>query len=136
MVRRAEPAQSEVWIIAQPLQHGLGETRFADAGLTGYQDHRTIAAFYLLPASHQQLNLLITAQQGRSGYAQGLEPAIDRACTDDSPDRRRLAEARYGYTPEREIFEQSTDEAAGAAVDDHRIRFGQPPKPPGRGGRL
>src|SRR5689334_20748508 len=124
MVRRAKTAQADVWIIAQPLQHRFGEARFADAGLAGYQDDRAVAALYLLPAAHQQVYLLITAQQWRSGYAQGLETAIDCARTDDSPDRRGIAEACYGHAPEREIFEESTDEAAGGAVDDHRIRLG------------
>src|SRR5246500_783675 len=136
MVRRAETAQADVWIIAQPLHRGLGEARFADAGLTRYQHDRAIAAFYLLPAAHQQLDLLIAAKQWRSGYAQGLEAAIDRARTDNSPSRHRVAEAFDGHAPESEIFEETTDEAAGAAVDDHRIRLGQRLKPRGQIGGL
>src|SRR5215831_587990 len=93
MVRRAETAQADVWLIAQPLQRSLGETRFADAGLARYQHDRAVAASYLLPAAHQKLNLLIAAEQWRPGYAQGLKAAIDRASTDDSPDRYRVAEA-------------------------------------------
>ncbi len=124
MVRRAETAQADVWIIAQPLQRGLGEARFADAGLTRYQHDRAVAAFYLLPAAHQQLDLLIAAEQWGSGYTQGLEAAIDRARTDDSPDRYRVAEACDGHAPESEILEESTDVAAGVAVDNHRIRLG------------
>jgi hypothetical protein len=52
VVRRAETAQADVWIIAQPLHSGLGQARFADAGLTRYQHDRAIAALYLLPAAH------------------------------------------------------------------------------------
>jgi hypothetical protein len=63
VVRRAETAQADVWIIAQPLHRGLGEARFADPGLTRYQHDRAIAAFYLLPAAHKQLDLLIAAEQ-------------------------------------------------------------------------
>src|ERR1700757_3589839 len=99
-MRRAEAAQADVWIVAQPLQRGLGEARFADAGLTRYQHDRAMAAFYLLPAAHQQLDLLITAEQWRSGHAQGLEAAINRARTDDSRDWYRIAEARDGHAPE------------------------------------
>src|SRR6266404_4749995 len=136
VVRRAETAQADVWIIAQPLQYGLGEARFANAGLTRYQHDRAVAAFYLLPAAHQQLDLLIAAEQWRSGYTQGLEAAIDRARTDDSPDRHRVAEACDGHAPESEILEESTDVAAGAAVDNHRIRLGQRLKPRGQIGGL
>src|SRR5258707_7350170 len=136
MARRAETAQADVWIIAQPLHRGLGEARFADAGLTRYQHDRAIAAFYLLPAAHQQLDLLIAAEQWRSGHAQGLEAAIDRARTDDSPDRHRVAEACDGHAAESEILEEATDGAAGAAVDDHRIRLGQRLKPRGQIGGL
>src|SRR5215831_11893676 len=132
MVRRAEAAQADVWIIAQPLHHGLGEARFADAGFTRYQHDRAIAAFYLLPSAHQQLDLLIAAEQGRPGYAQGLEAAIDRARTDDSPDRHQSAKSCDKHAPESEILEESTDEAAGAAVDDHSVRLGQRLKPRGQ----
>src|ERR1700757_4729491 len=135
-MRRAETAQGDVGIIAQPLQRGLGEARFADAGLTRYQPARAIAAFGLLPAAHQQLDLLITAEQWCSGHAQGLEAAIDGARTDDSPDRYRRAEAFDGHAAESEIFEESTDEAAGAAVDHNRVRLGQRLKPRGQVGRL
>src|SRR5882724_11171784 len=99
-MRRAETAQADVWIIPQPLHHGLGEARFADPGLTRYQHDRAIAAFDLLPTAHQQLDLLITAEQWRSGHAQGLEAAVDRARTDDSPGRHRVAEACDGHAPE------------------------------------
>src|SRR6266702_243147 len=136
MVWRAETAQADVWIIAQPLHRGLGEARFADAGLTRYQHDRAIAALYLLPAAHQQLDLLIAAKQRRSGYAQGLEAAIDRARAHHSPDRHRVAEASDGHAPESEILEESADEAAGAAVDDHRVRLGQRLKPRGQIGGL
>src|SRR5215467_2542143 len=110
MVWRAETAQADVWIFAQPLQHGLGEARFADARLTRYQHDRAIAAFYLLPTAHQLLDLFIAAEQWRSGYPQGLEAAIDRTLTDDSPDRHRLAKPCDGRAPESEILEESTDE--------------------------
>src|SRR6516164_518219 len=136
MVRRAETAQTDMWIIAQPLQRCLGEARFADAGLTRYQHDRTIAAFDLLPAAHQQLDLLIAAEQWCSGYAQGLEAAIDRARTHHSPGRHRVAVAHDGDAPESEILEESTDKAAGAAVDDHSIWLGQRLKPRGQIGRL
>src|ERR1700751_3586280 len=135
-MRRAETAQGDVGIIAQRIQRGLGKARFADAGLTRYQHDRAIAAFYLLPAAHQQLDLLIAAKQWRSGYAQGLEAAIDRARAHDSPDRHRVAEASNGHAPESEILEEPPDEAAGAAVDDHRIRLGQRLKPRGQIGGL
>ena len=94
------------------------------ARLAREQHHAPLADLGPLPASEQQLDLFLAANQRCSGHPQGLEPAIDRACTDDSPNRRRIAEARYGHAPEREIFEESTDEAVGAAVDDHRIRLG------------
>ena len=136
MVRRAETAQADVRIIAQPLHRGLGEARFADAGLTRYQHDRAIAAFYLLPAAHQQLDLLIAAKQWSSGYAQGFEAAIDRARGYHSPDRHRVAEASDGHAPESEILEEPPDEAAGATVDDHRVRFGQRLKPRGQIGGL
>src|SRR4029077_16799122 len=136
VMRRAETAQADVWIIAQPLHRGLGEARFADAGLTRYQHDRAIAAFYLLPAAHQQLDLLIAAKQWRSGYAQGHEAAIDSARAHDSPDRHRGAEASEGRGPESEILEESPDEAAGAAVDDHGVRLGQRLKPRGQIGGL
>src|ERR1700741_5182327 len=135
-MRRAETAQGDVWIIAQPICRGLGEARFADAGLTRYQHDRAIATFCLLPPAHQQLDLLITAEQWCSGYAQGLEAAIDRARAHDSPSRHWVAEAFDGHAPESEIFEETTDEAAGAAVDDHRIRLGQRLKPRGQIGGL
>ena len=61
-----------------------------------------------------------------------LEAAIDCARTDDPPDRHQGAEACDENAPESEILEEPTDEAAGAAVDDHRIRLGQRLKPRGQ----
>src|SRR5262245_38497091 len=110
MVRQAEAAQSYVWVIAQPPHHSLGEARFADAGFTRNQHDRAIAAFYLLPSAHQQLNLLVAAEQGCPGCAQGLEAAVDRARTDDPPDRHQGAEACDEHAPESEILEEPTDQ--------------------------
>src|SRR5579871_5698533 len=107
MARRAETAQADVRIIAQAVNHGLGEARFADAGLTRYQHDRAVTALYLLPAAHQKLDLLVATEQWRSGCAQRLEAAIDRARSNHSPDRHRVVEARDGDAPEREILEES-----------------------------
>ena len=79
VMRRAEIAQPRVWLAAEPLHDGLSDARLADTGLARDQHDAAVATLCLLPASQQQINLLVAADQRRGCRAQRLEPALHRA---------------------------------------------------------
>src|SRR5215471_12449730 len=139
MVRRAETAQTDMWIIAQPLQHGLGEARFADAGLTRYQYDRAIAAFYLLPSPHQQLDLLVAAEQWRSGrkaskrLSTAFAPMTRQTGTGSlKPVMETLPRARYSKSPptRRRVLPSMTTVSGSASACSREARLGVSPTTP------
>src|SRR5262249_31263704 len=104
VVRRAEQAQWRMWLAAQPLQNRLSDARFADARLARYQHDGAIAAFCLLPAAHQQINLFFAADQRRSHRAQGLEAALDCALPDHLMGLHRYVKTLYFDGAEIAVF--------------------------------
>jgi hypothetical protein len=72
-------AQARVRLAAQPFHNRLRDSRLADARFARYQHDAAIAAFRLLPEAHQQLDLLVAADQRGGARAQRLEAAVDGA---------------------------------------------------------
>src|SRR5215813_13497434 len=61
----------------KPLPQRFGNPRLADARLARYQHDATFATIRLLPAAHQEINLLVAADQRRPRCTQRLEAAVD-----------------------------------------------------------
>src|SRR5215472_716382 len=110
---------------ADPLDKGLSDARFADAGLAGDQHNAPLAGLGLLPSAQKQVDLLVATDKGCSSRAQRFEAAIDGADAGYLPDLHRTVEALEGQGTKRGVFEEVTEEAAGIAVDHHRVRCGQ-----------
>ena len=68
--------------------------------------------------------------------AQRLESAVYGARADHLPDRHGSAEAFDGDRAESAGFKKFTEEATGAAGNNHRIRLGERLKPRGKIGGL
>src|SRR5262249_57572124 len=54
MMRRAKVTQSDMRLTAQPLQNGLSDARFANAGFARDQHHAALAPLRLIPAAQEQ----------------------------------------------------------------------------------
>jgi hypothetical protein len=95
-----------VWIIAQPLHHGLGEARFAVPGSPDISTTEPSPRF-LLPSAHQQLDLLVAAEQGRPATCKAskrlsIAPAPMTRQTGTKalkPAMSTLPRARYSKSP-------------------------------------
>src|SRR6516225_9359134 len=114
---------------ADPLDKGLSDARFADAGLARDQHNAPLARLGLLPSAQKQVDLLVAPDKGCSSRAQRLEAAIDGADAGYLPDLHRIVEALEGQGTERGVFEEEAEEAAGVAVDHHRVGRGDRLKP-------
>ena len=60
---------SDVGFAADPLRDGLGDTRLADTGLARDQDAAAFAALGLRPTTHEEVNLLVPADERRGSRA-------------------------------------------------------------------
>src|SRR5262245_43539624 len=85
MVRRAEITQTDMRITLDALRQRRAEARFANARLSRDQYHAPLAGFRLLPASQQEVELFIAADEGSSFGAKGLEATQHAALADDTP---------------------------------------------------
>jgi len=114
--------RKRMWIIAQPSTRGLGEARFADAGLThsARPSHRRVLSAASGTSAARSPH---RGKQWRSGYAQASKRLSTALAPDHSPDAR-VAEASDGHAPESEILE-GPRRGGGCRVDDHRVRLGQ-----------
>ena len=98
---------------------------FADAGLAGNQHDRALAALRLLPAAHQQRQLLVAADERCRGRAQRLEAALGTALAQypRGCDRRRQASDLEGA--EILVVEEPAGQMPRARRDHHGSRLGQ-----------
>ena len=87
MVGRAVIAQADMWFATQSFEDSLGDTGLADAGLAGDQHDAAVATFGLLPAPHQELDLLIPADQRRSGRPRNASNRLVGGARADAPAR-------------------------------------------------
>src|SRR5215471_15735311 len=123
-------------LVAQPLQNSLTNARFADAWLTGDQDHLPVAALGLCPSANEQVDLLVATNEGSRCRAHRFKPALDTARAQHLPRGDILGEALQGDVPEVAVLEQATDQFSRARRNDNCARLGQGLEPGGEVGRL
>ena len=83
-------------------------------------------AFACVPAAHQQLDLLVAADQRCGRRAQRLEAALHRACAQRRPSPHRSGDALEVLGSEVLKVEQIAQEFARALSDDDGVRLGNP----------
>src|SRR5258708_38111836 len=94
-------------LAGNPLGQRRGQARLSDARLAREQDDATLAALRLVPASQQQLQLLVAAHQWRhAGLVQRLEPALRGAEAHHLHGSRGLGEALEYHRAEVAIVEE------------------------------
>ena len=118
MMRRAEIAQPRVPVCPYGLGQRCAQARLADPRLAGDQHDASFAAFRLLPAALQQIELLVAADQRCGPRTQGLEAADDPALADHAPGRLWLGETSERLGPEILDLEQRADLSPGAVGND------------------
>ena len=65
MLRRAEVAQTSVWLSSETFQKRSGQSRLADPRFTGKQYHLPLAALRLRPAAQQQFEFFFPSYKLR-----------------------------------------------------------------------
>ena len=90
MMRRAEIAQPRVPVCPYGLGQRCAQARLADPRLAGDQHDASFAAFRLLPAALQQIELLVAPDQWCGLRTQCLEAADDHAFACHTPGTLRL----------------------------------------------
>jgi hypothetical protein len=109
---------------SEPIDNRLSETRLADTWLPRDQDDAAVAHLCLLPAPHQQRYLLVTADEGRCGRAQRLEPALNRACPQRSPCMYRLRDTFNFLDPKVLKLEQIAEKSSCVCTYYDRVWLG------------
>src|SRR5690242_1593950 len=111
MVRRAEITEPDMRLAMQALRQCGGKARLADTGLTGDQYHLAVPCLGALPATQQQVDFLVPADQRRQRRsAQCLEPALDGARSQYPPGRYRAGDALHLNGAEITVLEEIADE--------------------------
>src|ERR1051326_2675256 len=102
-----------------------GQPRLANARLARYQNHPSLTALRLLPATGQQLDLLLAPDKWRLPRAQCLEPADLAALAQHPPRALRVGEAGELLRSEVLQVEEPADLPAGRFGDDECVWRGQ-----------
>src|SRR5215831_20943669 len=136
VVRRAEIAQARVSFGAVPLYDGLGNAGLADPGLARDEHHATFASLGLLPTAHEEVHLLVPANERRGGCAQRLEPALGSAGAQYLPRGDALREPLKSNGPEVAVLEQAACQPPCTRCNHDGARFGQRLEPSGKVRRL
>src|SRR6516165_268994 len=95
VVGRTEIAQAEMRLAAEPLLQSGHNARLADAGLSGDEHDLTVPCLGARPATQQQVDLLVAAnQRAQRRAAQRLETACNDTLSQHLPaaDRRAAAD--------------------------------------------
>jgi hypothetical protein len=130
VLRRAEVAQASVGFTPEPFQKRGGEPRFADAGLPRNQDDLAFAAPCSLPAAEQDLELLLTPDQGGQTLAmQRFEAALDHTGSDCCPGPNRSGETLETVRAKVFKLEQGAEQPPRALANDDSVRFGDALQP-------
>src|SRR5262249_4197538 len=109
----------------QPLKRGRSNPRLADAGLAREQHHLAFSALCPRPATQQQIDLLLAADERRQGRRmKGLKATFDTALTEHLKGRQRLAEAFGGNGAEIVVLEEVANELPRASGNHHTVWFG------------
>src|SRR6516165_6487339 len=125
-IGRTEIAQMEMRLGAKALLQLHCDTRLADAGLARDQHDLAIARLGARPATQQQVDLLVAAnQRGQGRAAQRLEAAGNGARTHYLPRPHRFGDTLDRDGTEIATFEEIADQQARARGDDDRVWLGQ-----------
>src|SRR6516164_5697954 len=107
------------------LSQGYGNARLTKAGFSRDQYDLAVPRFGALPPAHQQVDLLVTAdQRGQSRAAQRLETAGDGARAKHLPGRHRRGKSFDLDGAKIAVLEEIDDQPAGARPDDDGVRLG------------
>src|SRR5215467_11025622 len=112
-------------IRGEPVSQGTPYSRFADAGLPGDEDNTTFTALRLLPPAQQQIELLLTAKQGRGPRLMlGLEPALDLAGPEHLMHMYAVRKTLQCVPSEIAVIEERTDQPVRDGRNDEGIGLG------------
>src|SRR5438270_9942439 len=101
-----------------------GQARLADPRLARDQHHPPLAGLRLLPSPHQEVELLVAADQRRGPRTQCLKAADNPALADHTPGALWLGETGERLGPEILDLEQRADLSPGAVGNDQGARPG------------
>jgi hypothetical protein len=107
------------------LRQRRGQARLADPRLAGDQHYPPFAGLRLLPAPHQEVELLVAADQWCGPRTQCLKAADDPALADHTPGTLWLGKTSKRLGPEILDLEQGADLSPGAVGYDQGARSGQ-----------
>src|SRR6516165_6048482 len=102
-----------------------GQPRLADPRLAGDQHHTPFAGLRLLPAPHQEVELLVAADQWCGSRTQCLVAADDPALAGHIPGTLWLGKTGERLEPEILDLEQRADLSPGVLGYDQGARSGQ-----------
>ena len=127
MLRRAEIAQARVRLVGEAFQQRRRQSRFADAGLAGKENHLAFTALCSRPAPQQQFAFFFAAnQRGQADCVQRLEAAFHRTRPQRRPDAYRAGDALEVLGSEVLQLEQIAEQPSRALADDHHVRLCDP----------
>ena len=123
---RTEVTQDGDRVAAHLVAKGLDQARLADPGLAGQEHDLAFAGERVGPARQQQVELFVTADQGRKAPDRRRLEATGRPARFARPiDVKRPVDPPYGAWTELVEDEQAFDQPARALADHHRARLGQ-----------
>jgi len=109
-------------LAAEPLLQSGHNARLADAGLSGDEHDLTVPCLGARPATQQQVDLLVAAnQRAQRRAAQRLETACNDTLSQHLPAADRRAAADGFECAALAAVEQVAGQASGRRVDRHRI---------------
>jgi hypothetical protein len=111
-------------VVPQSLQDRLYDARFANAGFARNQDHLPIAQLGLFPSAKKQVDLLVAANQRRSGCSKRLEPALGGTFAQRLPRGDILSEPLESDRPKVAVLEQAADQPVCGRCNHHCPRLG------------
>src|SRR5215469_17508272 len=110
-------------LVIKAFFHGRGDPGLAEAGFARDQDDLAVPRFSAFPSVHEQVNLVITANQpGQSWPTQGLEPARDGAWAQHLPGRHGPGDALQLDSAKIAIFEKISNQSVRRSSDRDRVR--------------
>src|SRR5882757_872498 len=110
-VRRALEPHAMVGILLHQLLEGENKTRLADTGLSINERQPALTSFDVIPASPQEREFLLAANQFGGSRTQRFEAASGRTFSHDSPNLDRIGDRFQVEQPRIAIVEQGANEA-------------------------
>jgi hypothetical protein len=111
-----------VWLATEPFHECLSYTRLADTGFTRDQHHATFAALRLLPASQEQIKLLLASDQRSGRRTQSFEAALHRTWAHHLVGLHPIGKALCLDATEITVLKETAEQTAGGCVNGDRAR--------------